>query len=458
VIGREPGQLHLAAVIPLAVVVAVTALCWLEAPHALLGYDQTFHLVWASEIVHGQAPELRGALIPTPHPLELLEALPLSVLGGFGEDVMRLVAVVSLPLAALALARIGARLFSLPVGVLAAVLLVTRPHLVELAQHADPDLPALALMSWAAVWALERRDTAVLVALGAVGLLRPEPWLFAVVYAAWAGRRRPRHAQARLAALALAGPVLWGVHDWILAGAPFWSFTQTRANGAVQGDTGFGVALRLLPHHAGYLVALPALIVGVGGLAAGLALRRRPSVAVAAAGAVFVAGFLFYGLTGLTLSPRYLVVLAPVISLFAAVGALGWTALAAGDPWRARWRAAGVVGIVVLVAGIPGDVHKHAQVRTALHDQGAQLDALVRRVAPALRACAPVRVTAGRAIPYVARWSGLRVAGVVLAGGRALITPTPATVSDLAGRPPVVAPPSGRLLAAGAAWRIYSSC
>jgi hypothetical protein len=117
-----------------------------------------------------------------------------------------------------------------------------------------------------------------------------------------------------------------------------------------------------------------------------------------------------------------------------------------------------VVGLAVLVAGIPGDVAKHAQVRTALHDQGAQLETLARRQAPALRACAPVRVTAGRAVPYVAHWSALRVADVVLAGGRALVTPTPATVSDLAGRPPVVAPPAGRLLATNRAWRLYSSC
>jgi 4-amino-4-deoxy-L-arabinose transferase-like glycosyltransferase len=446
--------------ISVALAVAVAALCWLEAPHALLGYDQMFHLVWAWEILHGHAPELRGALTPTPHPLELALALPMSVLGRLGEDGMRLVALVSLPAAALAVGRLGTRLVGRPVGVLAAVLLVTRPHLLELAQHGDPDLPALALMSWAAVLALERRDTLVLLLLAAVGLLRPEPWLFALLYAAWAGRRAPRGTQLRLAALALLAPVLWGLHDWVVAGAPFWSFTQTRANGAVQGDTGFGVALRLLPHHAGYLVALPALVVGVAGAALGLALMRRASLAIAAVGATFVAGFLFYGLTGLTLSPRYLVVLAPVIALFAAIGALGWTALPDDHAWRARWRAIGAVGLVVLVAGIPGDVAKHAQVRTALLDQGAQLEPLARRQAGVLRRCVPVRVTAGRAIPYVARWIGAPVRDLTLAGGRSLVSPTPATVSDLAGRPPVVAAPAPgmRPLAADARWRLYASC
>jgi hypothetical protein len=374
---------------------------------------------------------------------------------------MRLVALVSLPLAALATARIGARLVSAPVGLLAAVLVVTRPHLLELAQHGDPDLPALALIGWAAALALERRDTAVLVLLALVGLLRPEPWLFAVLYAAWAGRRATRAKRVRLGALALAGPVLWASHVWIVAGAPFWSFTQTRANGAVMGDTGFGVAVRLLPHHAGYLVALPALIVGVAGLVAGLARLRGPAIGIGAAGATFVAGFLFYGLTGLTLSPRYLVVLAPVICLFAAVGALGWTALAPEDPWRPRWRAAGAVGLVVLAAGVPGDVIKHGQVRTALRDQGAQLEPLVRGVGGALRRCPPIQISTGRALPYVAYWSGTPVRAIRLGPpARSLVSPTAATVSDLAGRPPVVVPPAAgmRALAVGSRWRVYSSC
>jgi hypothetical protein len=449
--GRRPA---------IAFTVLVAILCWLEAPHALLGSDQMFHLVWGSDLRHGRAPHLHDVHLPLPHPLELALAVPESALGRLGEDIVRALALLSLPAAAVAVYQIGRRLVSAPVGLLAAALLVTRPHLVELAQHGDVDIPALALLAWAAALGLERPagDTAVLLLLAAAGLLRPEPWLFAVLYAAWAARRVQWRRRVRLAALALLGPVLWALHDWVVAGEPLWSFTHTHANAVVVGNTGLGQAARLLPHHLGYLVALPSLIVGVLGLAAGVRLAPRESLAIGAVGAVFLGGFLFYGASGLTLSPRYLVVLAAVISLFAAIGALGWTALAPGE--RGPWRAAGMAGLAVLAIGVPWDVAKHAAVRTALLDDGALLEPLVRRDADALRRCRPVELTAIRALPYVAYWTGIPIDGFTLAPARSLVTPTASTVSDLANRPPTVAPAPAALRPAAAdrAWRIYTAC
>jgi hypothetical protein len=123
----------------------------------------------------------------------------------------------------------------------------------------------------------------------------------------------------------------------------------------------------------------------------------------------------------------------------------------------------GVVGVLVLVVGVPWDVRKHDQVLTALLDDSAQLDELTRgQVAQQLERCRPIQVGSARAIPHMAYWTGVQPTEIVVGtpGARALVTPTPATSAYLAGQPPVVLPPPPgmRPLAANNAWRAYISC
>lgn len=445
---------------------ALAALLFAYAASAQLGGDEMFHLVWGSDILAGRTPQLESAVAPTMHPLELLVGVPSAALGRLGDDAMRIVVLLGLVATAAALYRIGTKLFARAVGVLAALLFVTRPHLLEMAHHGEPDVLAVAAVAWAAVVALEwpARRTLVLVLLAVAGLLRPEAWLLALAYAAWQARGEPRREQVRLALLAVAGPALWALTDLLLTGDPLLSFLRTRDRTTLLArETGLPAALDLLPHHLGFLLGLPILLVGVLGFAAGLRFATRRSLPPAAAAVGFGAAFLLLGIAGLSLQPRYLGGLSAVICLFAAIGALGWRSLRPGSRGRTVWRAAGVVGLVVLVVGVPWDVRKHDQVRAALLDQSARLDDLTRGdVAAELRRCRPIQVGSPRAIPHLAYWTGVAPTDVVVAtgGAHALVTPVPTTDAYLAGHPPVVLPPppGSRPLAANEAWRAYASC
>jgi hypothetical protein len=127
------------------VVVALAAVLSLLAVDARLGYDTAYQLVWGRELLDGGLPEYDVRLAPTPHPLQVLVAAPLSLLGQGTDEAMRALSVLSLVLLAAALYRIGTLLFCRPVGALAAAVLVTRPHLIEMAYLGDADIPAVAL-------------------------------------------------------------------------------------------------------------------------------------------------------------------------------------------------------------------------------------------------------------------------------------------------------------------------
>jgi hypothetical protein len=448
------------------VTLALAALLFAYAASAQLGGDEMFHLVWGADILDGRTPELESAVAPTMHPLELLVAVPAAALGRLGDDAMRIVALLGLVATAVALYRIGTTLFARAVGVLAALLFLTRPHLLEMAHHGEPDVLAVAAVAWAAVVALEwpARRTLVLVLLAVAGLFRPEAWLLAIAYAGWQMRGAARREQAKLAALALAAPVLWSLTDLLLTGDPLLSFLRTRDRTTLLArETGLPAALDLLPHHLGFLLGLPVLLVGVLGFAASLWLATRRALAPAAAAVGFGAAFLALGIAGLSLQPRYLGGLAAVICLFAAIGALGWRSLPPGTPGRTAWQVAGIVGLIVLVAGVPWDVRKHDQVRAALLDQSARLDDLTKGdVAAELRRCRPIQVGSARAIPHLAYWTGVQPTDIVVGAGgaHALVTPSATTDAYLAGHPPVVlAPPPGmRRLAANEAWQAYAGC
>src|SRR5690606_7139235 len=93
--------------------------------------------------------------------------------------------------------------------------------LLLLAARGYVDVPFLALVFWAAVWVVERRDDRVVVALLVLaGLLRPEAWILAGLFALW------RRSVPLLLAAAVA-PVIWAGVDLAVTGDPLRSLTGT---------------------------------------------------------------------------------------------------------------------------------------------------------------------------------------------------------------------------------------
>jgi len=316
---------------------------------------------------------------------------------------------------------------------------------VELAHEGGADLPALALIVWAVVLELERPGRSampVLALLALAGLLRPEAWLLSLAYVAW--RREP---DPRLAALALAGPVVWALTDLLVTGDPLWSLAHTREGTEALGrETGVAAAVELLPRHVNFLAGPFVLAAAaLGAVAAG---RRRTPLIVAPA-VLIAAGFLGLALAGLSLQSRYLVGIAAVAAVLAGLSLTG----------RGRWIGAALLaGAAVYAAGDLVDL------RARLDDDAPALEALVRAAPP----CPPVHVPTIRPVPFVAYWADLRPDQVVDAppGPRgSAITPTGKSESWIGGGGPgqpgrveLPPPPGYALRSDGETWRIYTIC
>lgn len=443
-------------------VLLLAALLYALAARARIGYDTAYQLVWGRELLHGDLPGYDVRLAPTPHPLQVLAAVPLALLGQAADEAMRALSLLSFAALGVALHRIGTLLFSPPVGWLAAALVLTRPHLLELAYLGDADIPAAAFAAWAAVAALRARLALALGLLALAGLLRPEPWLLSLAYLAWLWWRGERSAP--LVGLAVAAPVLWGLSDLAVTGDLLWSLHHTRTGTELlDRETGVGSAVTQLPRHLNFLLGAPVLVAALLGLVAGLLAARARMWGLVAVLVLLGGAFGALAVAGLSLQPRYLAGLAAAVVICAAIGGLGWTAVAS----RA-WRLGGIAALALLAVGLVFDAAELADVRGRLVDDSRQLETLARGPAwDALRGCGPVAVPTIRPIPYLALWTGTDPAGYVEAPapGRTLVTPTATSESWAGGggegQPPrvVVAPPPGSAQVAGDdAWVVASAC
>jgi hypothetical protein len=463
----------------IAAAALVAAALYLLALEARLGYDTAYQLAWGRELLDGRLPQYDVRLAPTPHPLQVLAAAPLSLLGQAADEAMRALSLLSFALLGVALYRVGTLLFCRPVGALAAAVLLTRPHLTEMAQLGDADVPAVALAAWAAVAALDPRERdgpgraiLVLALLGLAGLLRPEAWLLSGAYLAWLARDRGPRALVPLAAVAVSGPLLWALSDLAVTGDALWSLHHTRTDTELLArPTGAAEAVEQLPRHLNFLLGTPVLVVGLLGFVAGLVAARRRTWGLVAVIVVLGGAFGVLALAGLSLQPRYLAGLAAAIAVCAGIGGLGWLVLGPDDAWRARWRAAGLAGLVLLVAGLPLDARDGRDARDRLVDDGRLLEELARGDArAALRGCGPIAVPTIRPIPYLALWTGAEPDAFVETGAAppaagTLVTPTETSESWAGGggegQPPRVLPPippGYAEVAANGAWRVHAAC
>lgn len=407
-----------------AVGVVLALIVWAVAPSSG-NYDTVLDLIWARELLDGHAPGFEAYAASTPHPAWLALGVPVVALFGEQADrVMVLLTALTLPVLAAATVRLGriageavadgadrvART-GLVVGLIAGALTLTSFAFLLLAAKGYLDMPFLALVAWAGVWAIQRptawRGPAVLLLLA--GLLRPEAWVLAGAYWLWctlggrwsatgatdeaaaraigdehAGRGGSRPVEtdaverpvasertaARLGpltmssvpgrawhlALVVAAPLLWMAVDAAVTGNPFHSLTATSQLADDLGrERGIARAPRLLVSQlvdqARPPVAVAGLL-GVGVLLLGprIGLRRpsrRMRVVLLTLLLAGVLTFLAAGVAGLSLIPRYLSVPVVALTVLAALAAGGWVGLPSGSRWRRPWAILVLIGAVV---------------------------------------------------------------------------------------------------------------
>jgi len=131
--------------IPAAWIVAVSAALLVLFPVGFPNYDTIYALVWGSELANGASLDYGAALPPTPHPLADLLGLLTTPLGQGAITVTMVIAYASLGLIGYLVYRLGSIWFDRAIGVLAALIVLTRAPFLSNGIRAYVDLPYIAL-------------------------------------------------------------------------------------------------------------------------------------------------------------------------------------------------------------------------------------------------------------------------------------------------------------------------
>ncbi len=472
---------------PAAWVAGVSAVLLLLFPVGFPNYDTIYALVWGRELAHGIGPDVGSALPPTPHPLTELIGLVTTPLGDGAITVTMVIAYASLGLIGFFVYRLGAIWFDRWVGAVAAAIVLTRAPFLSNGLRAYIDLPYIAFCLAALLIEAKRPRAGwpVLALLALAGLLRPEAWLFAGVYWLWlafdlADRKlvwrqgRGTAELAWLAVLALAGPVLWVLFDAITAGDPLYSWTGTKETvETLERQTGPVDLVLYGPRRLGEVLQWPGMVGAAGGVVLGLAfLRRRSALGAVAAGLALLA-FALLACGGLAILPRYTMLAAAILAIFAALGLLGWRLLEPGHPWRQRWQIFAGILALMFVVWIPNQWDLDSRVDTDLTNQ-AQIEGDLSDLVDADAfepLCGKIAVPNHRAVPRLAFGLDVRPTEIVSASEEEVpergyfVAPAsqfvihnfildPNDPTDFS-----LEPPSGfRLVAENESWRVYRRC
>ena len=442
---------------PAAWVAAISAALLLIFPVGFPNYDTIYALVWGREMAHGVSPDYGAALPPTPHPLADLLGLVTTPIGDGAITVTMIVAYVSLALCGYLVYRLGTLWFDRWIGAIAAAIVLTRAPFLSNGLRAYVDLPFVALCLGALTIEAKRPRAGwpVSALLALAGLLRPEAWGFAIAYwlwltfairptgrndqpmsptgridqpgetyrpvggggatfrpvgrafgweLGWRGERSSREL-AWLAALALAGPILWVLFDAITTGDPLYSLTGTQATvETLERKTGPVDLVLSGPRALGEVMQWPGMVGALGGVVLGFAFLRRRSALGIAAAVLALAAFAFLAAAGLAIIARYTMLAGAILSIFVAVGLLGWRLLEPGHPWRRRWQVFAGVVLLMFVIWLPNQWNLDSTVNADLTNQGRIENDLTDLVdAGAFEPlCGKIAVPNHRAVPRLA--------------------------------------------------------
>ena len=409
-----------------ATVVGVAVLLRLVYQPWFLNYDARYALLWARDIATGQTPDYTAPYAPTPHPLETAVSLLAVPFGAGGDAIMLWLVLLCFGVLVWLAYRLGAQLFSPAVGVVAALVVLTRPALERDALLGYQDTPFAVLIVWAVLLEARRprRGAPVLVLLAVAGLMRPEAWALAGLYALYVWRGASTRERIVSAALVAAAPLLWALGDWLVTGDALHSLHGT----AALAET---VDRRRDPltgpywtaKYLGYTLREP-LVVGIPlGLVFAYRQRLRGALLPLAVAVAMLAVFLASPLFGLPLIGRYVRTPAVLLALFYGLAVFGWRMLPPSDE-RRRWAVAGVLAAALSLAFLPWHVKMLSSLDDRLFYQGAYYRDLREAgrspaVRAALAACGPVATADHRPIPHLRWWLDADPGSVAPAGKRA---------------------------------------
>jgi len=340
-------------------------------------YDSFYALLWGRDLLHLHLPDFRVYRGPTEHPLAIAFGLLCSIFGQGGARLMVLGSIASFVAVVAGVYRLARLCFGPVVGLLAALLVLSRFFIENLAAQGYLDISYLALIVWAVVLEVERprRGAPVLLLLAAAGLLRPDAWVLSGVYwlwCCWRPRVASRQAQPagspatgmrasspdagirprspatgmrlRYLALGAIAPVVWVGVDTIVTGDPLFSLHSTAELAQeLERTQGLTSVLSSVWSYGLRIDKLPVLIGGLMGVPLAVWLAPRRALAPLAALVLLTLVYVAEGAVGASVIDRYLMGAATLLLPFCAVSLGGWAMLAPGSRLRRAWIAAAAV-------------------------------------------------------------------------------------------------------------------
>jgi len=438
-----------------------------------LNYDARYALVWARDLATGLTPDYEGPFAPTPHPLETAASLVAVPFGTGGDALMLWAALLCFGVLVWLAFALGRELFSWPVGVVTALVVLTRPALERDALLGYQDTAFAVVVVWAVLLEARKpkRGVPVLLLLALAGLMRPEAWALAGLYTLYLWRGSTGRERLAFTGLTSLAPVLWALGDWAVTGDPLHSLHGTA-------DLAETVDRRRDPltgpywaaKYLGYTLREPMAI----GIPIGLAFawrqarRARSWLPLAAAIAMLVV-FLISPLFGLPLIGRYVRTPAVLLAVYYGVAVFGWQLLPRGR--RSFWIGAAAVAVLASVVYLPWHAKQLSGLENRLDYQGAfyrDLRAIGQSsaVRGALERCRVIGTADHRPIPHLRWWlesdPGTVAPVAVEAGRRAPLLLLPRRTKQMrrfyrSQFPRVRAPAGFEPLYRNASWRVLGA-
>jgi hypothetical protein len=394
-LGRPLAELSRRQAVTIAVSLLVVAAAAVLAGRAGTGFDATWALVWARDLLHGHAASIPAhAFSVTPHPAAIGLGM-LAGIVGFGHVALTVWSVL-IELLVIAtfvgVIRLGAVCGSYPAGWIACLAIAVEPGVRDGIGRGTTDIMCAAACVWALAVVLRHPKLAVgLVAVAA--LCRPEAWLviFAICVLRWPQLTKP----ARLTAIVSAAlvPIVW-----IVMGATMFGDALAAVHVTVANDKASTVGTTTLTDTMWHLPGWFGLLTIIGLVAAAVRMRKKPQVVTTlAATAVLTAGLLVENSGGASFVARYST---PVVALAIPLALAAIFTL----PLPTRLRLVAPVGVAVLAAvalvstrtARLSDNNKFAAQHRAVN---SLLDVVDK---PAATACTGVTVPQTALIPVIA--------------------------------------------------------
>jgi hypothetical protein len=416
---RGPGTIRLARLrsLPAATwarigfaVMCVAALVGYFAFPTYPTYDSFYALLWGRDLLHLHLPDFHVYRAPTEHPLAIFFGMACSVFGQGGARLMVLGSIGSFVALVAGCYRLGRLCFGPLVGLVAALLVLSRFFVENLAAQGYLDITYVALIVWAVALEVERprRGTPVFLALAAAGLLRPDAWVMSGLYWLWCARGADNRTRLRYLCLAAIAPLVWVAMDAAVTGNPLYSLTATSGLAAeLERTQGFGSVIASVWSYGVRIDKLPVLVGGLVGIPLGIWLAPRKAAVPLAALLVLLGVYVLEGAAGASVVDRYLLGAATMLLPFCAVAIGGWSMLRPGAGLRRVW-IAGAAALFVFGAATAASTLSLDSLRTTLayHEdfhKGLAAALANPRVKQQLRRCPLLSLPNNKLIPD-ARW------------------------------------------------------